>query len=186
MLFRSHPSFGLVVVFAILFAGSVYLFENMDILTGQLYATRVIMTSLFAVTLGFLLSVWWTSTVKYDDKQEDIVKPGEDGQATLTIVQNASSATMDGLEMDFTWVITEGLSLRGNVGLLDASYDDFLASSATGTVHGATGGRGARAVPIASSSGSCIVSPGGSSTRRRSTPSRSPNASRGTVSSRRD
>jgi iron complex outermembrane receptor protein len=73
-------------------------------------------------------------TVKYDDKQEDIVKPGEDGQATLTVVENASSATMEGLEMDFTWVITEGLSLRGNVGLLDASYDDFLTSSATGMV----------------------------------------------------
>jgi iron complex outermembrane receptor protein len=73
-------------------------------------------------------------TVKYEDKQEDIVKPGEDGQATLTVVQNASSATMEGLEMDFTWVLTEGLSLRGNVGLLDASYDDFLTSSATGTV----------------------------------------------------
>ena len=28
-------------------------------------------------------------TVKYDDKQEDIVKPGEDGQATLTVVENA-------------------------------------------------------------------------------------------------
>ncbi|MEK9625103.1 MAG: TonB-dependent receptor, partial [Halieaceae bacterium] len=38
-------------------------------------------------------------TVEYDQKQEDIVKPGEDGQATLTIVQNASSATMDGIEM---------------------------------------------------------------------------------------
>ena len=73
-------------------------------------------------------------TVKYEDKQEDIVKPGEDGQATLTVVQNASSATMEGLEMDFTWVLTEGLSLRGNIGLLDASYDDFLTSSATGTV----------------------------------------------------
>lgn len=73
-------------------------------------------------------------TVKYEDKQEDIVKPGEDGQATLTIVENASSATMEGLEMDFTWVIAEGLSLRGNVGLLDASYDDFLTSSATGMV----------------------------------------------------
>ena len=36
--------------------------------------------------------------------------------------------------MDFTWIITEGLSLRGNVGLLDASYDDFLTSSATGIV----------------------------------------------------
>ena len=52
------------------------------------------------------------------------------GRPLLTVVQNASSATMEGLEMDFTWVITEGLSLRGNVGLLDASYDDFLTSSA--------------------------------------------------------
>jgi hypothetical protein len=64
----SHPSFGLLVVFAILFAGSVYLFENMDILTGTLYATRVVMTSLFAVTLGFLLSVWWSSTARFDEK----------------------------------------------------------------------------------------------------------------------
>lgn len=73
-------------------------------------------------------------TIKYDEKQEDIVKPGTDGQATLTIVENASSATMEGLEMDFRWIITEGLSLRGNVGLLDASFDDFMASSATGMV----------------------------------------------------
>ena len=73
-------------------------------------------------------------TIKYDDKQEDIVKPGTDGQTTLTIVENASSATMEGFEMDFAWVITEGLSLRGNVGLLDASFDDFMASSATGMV----------------------------------------------------
>ena len=36
--------------------------------------------------------------------------------------------------MDFTWIITEGLSLRGNVGLLDASYDEFMTSSATGMV----------------------------------------------------
>ena len=73
-------------------------------------------------------------SIKYDDKQEDIVKPGTDGQTTLTIVENASSATMEGFEMDFAWVITEGLSLRGNVGLLDASFDDFMASSATGMV----------------------------------------------------
>ena len=73
-------------------------------------------------------------SIKYDDKQEDIVKPGTDGQTTLTVVENASSATMEGFEMDFAWVITEGLSLRGNVGLLDASFDDFMASSATGMV----------------------------------------------------
>lgn len=64
----SHPSFGLLLVFAILFAGSVYLFENMDVLTGALYATRVVMTSLFAVTLGFLLSVWWSSSARFDEK----------------------------------------------------------------------------------------------------------------------
>jgi|DEB0MinimDraft_3_1074331.scaffolds.fasta_scaffold03103_4 iron complex outermembrane receptor protein len=73
-------------------------------------------------------------TIEYNDKQEDIVKPGTDGQATLTVVQNASTAKMEGLEMDFIWVVTEGLSLRGNVGLLDASFDDFMASSATGMV----------------------------------------------------
>jgi len=73
-------------------------------------------------------------TIEYNDKQEDIVKPGTDGQATLTVVQNASTATMEGLEMDFIWVVTEGLSLRGNVGLLDASFDNFMASSATGMV----------------------------------------------------
>ena len=64
----AHPSFGLLVVFAVLFAGSLYLFENMDVLTGVLYATRVVMTSLFAITLGFLLSVWWSSTARFDEK----------------------------------------------------------------------------------------------------------------------
>jgi iron complex outermembrane receptor protein len=73
-------------------------------------------------------------TIEYNDKQEDIVKPGTAGQATLTVVQNASTAKMEGLEMDFIWVVTEGLSLRGNVGLLDASFDDFMATSATGMV----------------------------------------------------
>ena len=73
-------------------------------------------------------------TIEYNDKQEDIVKPGSEGQLTLTVVENASTATMEGLEMDFTWVITEGLSLRGNVGLLDASFDDYTSPSVTGTV----------------------------------------------------
>jgi len=66
-----HPLFALLVVFAALFAGSVYLFENMDILTGPLYAVKIIITSLFAVTMGFLLSVWWTSTSKYDENLKE-------------------------------------------------------------------------------------------------------------------
>jgi iron complex outermembrane receptor protein len=73
-------------------------------------------------------------SLKYDDKQETIVKPGQDGQATLTVVENASSAKIEGLEMDFKWILLEGLSLSGNVGLLDASYDDYVVPSATGIV----------------------------------------------------
>ncbi len=67
----AHPLFALLIIFAILFAGSVYLFENMDILTGPLYAVKIIITSLFAVTMGFLLSIWWSSTSKYDENLKE-------------------------------------------------------------------------------------------------------------------
>ena len=39
-------------------------------------------------------------SLEYENKQETIVKPGTDGQTTLTVVQNASSAEIEGLEMD--------------------------------------------------------------------------------------
>lgn len=64
----SSPSFGLLLIFAVLFAGSVFLFENIELLTGPMYALKIIMTSLFAVTLGFILSVWWSMTARYDEK----------------------------------------------------------------------------------------------------------------------
>lgn len=64
----SSPSFALLLIFGVLFVGSVYLFENVEILTGPLYSLKIIMTSLFAVTLGFILSVWWTTTARFDDK----------------------------------------------------------------------------------------------------------------------
>ncbi len=72
--------------------------------------------------------------VSYDDKQEDIVKPGEDGQATLTVVENAATASISGVELELAWMIASGLSLRGNIGLLDASFDEYLVDSATGPV----------------------------------------------------
>jgi hypothetical protein len=64
----SSPAFALLLIFAVLFIGSVFLFENVQILTGPLYGLKIIMTSLFAVTLGFILSVWWTSTARFDDR----------------------------------------------------------------------------------------------------------------------
>jgi hypothetical protein len=64
--------FALVVIFAVLFGGSVYLFENLPVVTGDpLYALKVTMSSFFAVSLGFILSVWWTSTSRFDARMRD-------------------------------------------------------------------------------------------------------------------
>jgi iron complex outermembrane receptor protein len=61
---------------------------------------------------------------KYKDKQEEVVRPAPViGQET--IVQNAASATIKGLEAEFRARVVEGLSLNGTLGLLDAKYDEF-------------------------------------------------------------
>jgi len=62
----SNAKFGLLFVFAVLYAGSVFLFENMDILVGPLYAIKITISSLFAVSLGVLISVWWQTTARHD------------------------------------------------------------------------------------------------------------------------
>ncbi len=64
----ANPIFALIVIFVILFGGSVYLFEQMQILVGPLYAIKIIITSLFAITLGFLLSIWWSKTARFDER----------------------------------------------------------------------------------------------------------------------
>ena len=62
------PLFALLLVFVVLFAGSVFLFENMDILTGPMYAAKITISSLFAVSLGFIMSVWWSTAARFDEK----------------------------------------------------------------------------------------------------------------------
>jgi hypothetical protein len=64
----STPAFALLLVFFVLFGGTIYLFENMPVLAGPLYAIKVIVTTLFAVTLGFILSVWWSKGARFDEK----------------------------------------------------------------------------------------------------------------------
>ena len=64
----SSPIFALLLIVAILFSGSIYLFENMQVLAGPLYAIKIIVTSLFAVTLGFIMSVWWSTTARFDER----------------------------------------------------------------------------------------------------------------------
>lgn len=62
------PSFALLVIFMLLFTGTIYLFEQMPVLTGSLYAIKVIVTTLFAVSLGFILSVWWSKGARFDER----------------------------------------------------------------------------------------------------------------------
>jgi hypothetical protein len=62
------PAFALLMIFVVLFAGSIYLFEQMPVLTGSLYAIKVIITTLFAVSLGFILSVWWSKGSRFDER----------------------------------------------------------------------------------------------------------------------
>jgi len=63
-----NPLFGLLIVFLVLYGGSVYLFENMIMLTKSLYALKIAISGLFAVSLGFILSIWWGATTRFDEK----------------------------------------------------------------------------------------------------------------------
>ena len=67
----SSPTFALLLVFFLLFCGSIFLFENMQVVAGPLYAVKVIITSLFAVTLGFITSVWWSKSARFDERVKE-------------------------------------------------------------------------------------------------------------------
>jgi hypothetical protein len=62
------PAFALVLIFLVLFSGTMYLFEQMPIVAGPIYAIKVIVTTLFAVSLGFILSVWWSKGARFDER----------------------------------------------------------------------------------------------------------------------
>lgn len=61
----------------------------------------------------------------YEDKQEDVVFPDPTG-ATVTVVQNAASATIWGLEAEMRAMPVDGLSIGLTIGYLDAEYDEYL------------------------------------------------------------
>ena len=44
---------------------------------------------------------------------------------TLTLVQNAAGASMEGAEFELVWMPTAGLTLNAALGYLDASYDEY-------------------------------------------------------------
>ncbi len=65
-------------------------------------------------------------TMQYDDKQEAIIRASPVSQATETVVENASSAEINGLEMEVQASPMPDLQLRLSAGYLDASFDEFL------------------------------------------------------------
>jgi len=64
----SNAKFALLVVFTTLFVGSIFLFENMDVFSGPLYAIKIAISSLFAMSLGVILSIWWQTTARFDER----------------------------------------------------------------------------------------------------------------------
>lgn len=71
--------------------------------------------------LRFNASVFSTD---YTNKQEDVVFP-DPIAVTVTLVQNASAATIRGAELELLAIPTDGLTLGFNVGVLDASFDTW-------------------------------------------------------------
>jgi iron complex outermembrane receptor protein len=68
----------------------------------------------------------------YKNKQEEQSVYTGVGTGQQTIVVNAGEATIRGLEVDLNWLVSEVFSLNGNLGLLDAKFDE-LEDPDTGT-----------------------------------------------------
>ena len=62
----------------------------------------------------------------YQDKQEEQSVPINQGTGQQTLVVNAAQATINGLEIDFNWLASDVFTLQGNLGLLDAKYDELI------------------------------------------------------------
>ncbi len=68
----------------------------------------------------------------YEDKQEEIQQASAtSGTGQVTRVVNAATASIQGAELEFTWLASEGLTVRANLGLLDAEYDEFVVNTGT-------------------------------------------------------
>lgn len=85
-------------------------------------------------------SDWWNQRLRlnatlftsdYKDKQEDIIVADAGGNVD-TIVLNAADASMDGVEIELTALLYEGLTFTAQGGYLDASYDEFIIEDVPG------------------------------------------------------
>ncbi len=64
--------------------------------------------------------------MKYKNKQEEESVPTSSGTGQETLVINASSATIQGFELDMLAKLSQGLTLGANLGWLHAKYDKLI------------------------------------------------------------
>jgi len=64
--------------------------------------------------------------MKYDNKQEELSAPVSQGVGQQTLVLNAASAEIKGLEVEVLAMPFPGFTLAGSLGLIDAKYKDFV------------------------------------------------------------
>jgi outer membrane receptor protein involved in Fe transport len=77
---------------------------------------------------GALQWNWALFRTEYSDLQQSVFNG-----ALSFIVQNAAEATINGIETDLTWQITDELSFWGNLGWLDFEYDSYPTGPCTVT-----------------------------------------------------
>lgn len=79
-------------------------------------------------------STWWDQRLRanaaiftsdYTDKQEEIIVADSGGNVD-TVVANASDATMEGVELEVSALLYEGLTVFVQGGYLNAEYDEFI------------------------------------------------------------
>lgn len=76
-------------------------------------------------TLRTNIAAYYT---KYNNKQEEIVQPAPPGSSSPqeTVVKNASSATIKGLEIETIAQLARGFSFNGSFSYTDAKFDRFF------------------------------------------------------------
>ena len=63
--------------------------------------------------------------MEYKNKQEEQSVPAVGGTGQQTKVTNAAEASINGVEVDFSWLVNEYFTLEGNLGWLDAEFDSL-------------------------------------------------------------
>ncbi len=80
-------------------------------------------TTLFDGSLNFNLTAF---QMDYEDMQVELAIPATIAPFTQNFVVNAGQASIQGLELDFNWLINDWWRLSGNVGTLDSEYDELF------------------------------------------------------------